>query len=201
VAADLSWRGGVLEVPAARVRAVLGELLGEPDAGDELRLAGLIDPAGEVGPALRRLRGIVSDPGCGRLVLAAGQRAMHGRVGRQWSVVVTAPDEQGRARVVAMATTFLPKCVLRAVGLLPAVEHQVRSPLTWTLSTSPATAASGGEVSLVVADDGELCHRHHPGSGWAPVGRTELYCRVAELVCAALPHPEDTGSASARVGV
>ena len=158
----LTRRTGVLELPAGQVRAALGELLGEPGAGQTLRRAGLLDAAGEPDPALLLVRRVIADPGSGRLTLASEDRTMHGRISEQHSVVVTPSDAAERARVVPMPTNFLPKCVLRAVGLLSAGStREPRSPLLWTFSTSSGVH-EGDRDFMRVVDDGRACQSLDP---------------------------------------
>lgn len=163
---------GVLEVPA-------------PDVGKALRE---IADGASGGRTARAMRDVIADGRSGRLRLAAGERAVHARVGSEWSVLVTPSDAAGRSRIVPMPTSYVPKAVLRASGV---VDPPGRTPLTWTVLAAPATGVHLADSEVTVHDDGrELFRWQGDEAGWRRLSVAELYVVVIELVVRARPAGE-----------
>jgi hypothetical protein len=197
----LTRHTGVLELAAERVHSVLAEILGYPSGGGFLRAEGLVDDAGRVDSALGVHRAVIGDPASGRLRLVADTRVLHGRLGAEWSILVTPADQDGRARVVPMGTGFVPKAVLRAVGLIPALAaDQSRTPLTWSLTTAPRAGDPEPETWLEVFDEGRELRARSQDGDWRRVSATEVYCEVAALVASAIPSSADNRPFSTAVG-
>lgn len=85
---------------------------------------------------------------------------MIGRLGRTVSVVLTAPDAEGRSTLLPVHTTLVPKAVARAVSLRPAptprhprawsdLDEDGGTTRVWTLTLGDR---SGDAFSLTVAD-------------------------------------------------